>query len=540
MNGLMMDTPLTIQMILERARTFFPKKEIVTKLANGVHRYTYKDFYHRVAKLITVLDQLGVKNSDRVATFAWNNYRHLELYFAIPCSGAVLHTLNIRLAPDQLAYIINHAEDQVIFFDSMFAPLMKQLKPHLKSVKQFVVMDGGAIEDDDFKALSYEELIEAAAEGSFPELKEDMAAGLCYTSGTTGNPKGVLYSHRSLFLHSMAMTMKDNTGLCEEDRILPIVPMFHANAWGMPYTSAMIGATLVLPNQFMQPIDILKLLIEEKVTVTAGVPTIWIGVIQLLEKEQFDLSNLRVVLIGGSAVPASIIDYFDRKYSIAVLQAWGMTETSPLGSIGRLKSYMQSLSKQEQLAIKTKQGIAVPCIEIRAIGDNGQVIEWDGKSLGELQVRGPWVASGYFNTDERAEAFRDGWFSTGDIVTIDAEGYISIADRAKDLIKSGGEWISSVDLELALLGHPKIREASVIAVAHEKWVERPLACIVLKDQFKGQVSSEEIIDFLRDKFASWWLPDAVVFIDEIPKTSVGKFDKKQLRNQYKEFKLPEK
>jgi fatty-acyl-CoA synthase len=541
MDGLMMNTPLTLQSILERSRTIYPKKEVVTRQAAGMHRYTYRDMHARVMRLAGVLRELGIKPGDRVATFAWNTYRHLELYFAIPCVGAVLHTLNIRLACDQLAYIINHAEDQVIFLDPSLYPIIKQLKPQLKTVRHFIVLDDSPIEDENGKIDSYEKLLdEAPREFEFPELKEEMAAGLCYTSGTTGNPKGVLYSHRSFYLHSLSGALVDTLGLSEKDIVLPVVPMFHANAWGIPYTAAMIGATQVHPGQFMQPRDLLQLFEQEHVTMTAGVPTIWIGIMSLLEKESFDLSSLRMVLIGGSAVPTSMIRHFQSKYGIPVTQAWGMTETSPLGSVCRLKSSMLSLSDDEKLAILSKQGLPSPGVEIRAVNDEGEVVPWDGKTLGELQVRGPWVARAYYNTDERKEAFQDGWFATGDVVTIDPEGYITIADRTKDLIKSGGEWISSVDMESALLGHPKIQEAAVIAVAHDKWVERPMACVVPKPDWRGQLDEKEILDYLRGKFAPWWLPDAIVFIEEIPKTSVGKFDKKQLREIYRDFQLPAK
>lgn len=536
MDGLMMDVPLTIQMILERARTLFPKKTIITREANGFHRYNYGDFYQRVAKLAAALIDMGIKPGDRVATFAWNNYRHLELYFAIPCIGAVVHTLNVRLAADQLAYIINHADDQIIFFDQCLLPAVKQFLPEAKNVRHFVVMDKDAIEDNDIKALSYEELLAAqSGDFQFPQLDEKMAAGLCYTSGTTGNPKGVLYSHRSLYLHAISSGYADTTALSEKDIVLPIVPMFHANAWGIPYAAAMFGSTQIFPNHFLQPQDVAEMFEKEKVTVTAGVPTIWLGLINLLEKKPYDLSSLRLMLVGGSAVPASMIRYFEEKYNLTLLQAWGMTETSPMGAMARLKSTMASYSPEERMAIQTKQGLPVAGVEIRAIDDDGNVVAWDGVTRGELQVRGPWVAAAYYNTTERAEAFQNGWFSTGDVVTIDAEGYIQIVDRTKDLIKSGGEWISSVDLENALICHPKVQEAAVIAVAHDKWVERPLACIVIKPEFRDQFDKEEFFSYLRERFASWWIPNDIVMIEEVPKTSVGKFDKKRLRDRFREF-----
>jgi fatty-acyl-CoA synthase len=542
MNGLMMHTPLTLQIVLERAHKLFPKKEVVTKLSTGFHRYTYGDFYTRVKRLANLLLKLGVKPGDRVGTFAWNTYRHLELYFAVPCIGAILHTVNIRLAADQLEYIINHAEDKVIFFDRSLSPMIEMVGKGLKTVKNFVVLDDSPIEIGGIQAYSYEQLLErASSDFDFPELREDMAAGLCYTSGTTGNPKGVLYSHRSLYLHTLSSALADGIGISERDVVLPpVVPMFHANAWGLPYTAVMVGAKQVYPGQFMQPRDILHLFEEEKVTFTAGVPTIWIGIMAVLEKEKIDLSSMTRMVVGGSAVPTSMLDYFQSKYNIPIIHAWGMTETSPLGSISYLKSNLLSLPYEEQLTIRSKQGLPVPGIEIRAVNDEGEVVPWDGKTMGELQVKGPWVARAYYNTDERAEAFRDGWFATGDVVTIDSEGYITIADRTKDLIKSGGEWISSVDMENVLLGHPKIQEAAVIAIPHEKWTERPLACIVPKQEYRGQLDEAEILEYLRERFASWWMPDAVLFIDEIQKTSVGKFDKKRLRDVYKDFSVPSK
>lgn len=536
MEGLMMNTPLTLQVVLERARLYYAGNEIVTRIENGYHRYTYGDFYARVLKLASALKKMGIGPGDRVATFAWNNYRHLELYFAVPCLGAVIHTLNIRLAADQLIYIANHAEDKALFYDPMFHNSIQQLKPHLKSVEHYVAMDATGAGSSD---LSYEELLESApTDFEWPQLDEKMAAGLCYTSGTTGHPKGVLYSHRSLYLHTLTSAMANCMGITESDTCMPIVPMFHANAWGLPYTCALVGAKQVMPAQFMHPADLLKMIVEERVTMTGGVPTIWIGMMQVLEKQPVDLSHLKLILIGGSAVPESMMRYFDAKYQIPVLQAWGMTETSPLGSVSKLKHHMNAWSYEEQLVVRLKQGVPAAGIEIRAVDEAGSPVPWDGKTLGELQVRGPWVASAYFNTNDRAEAFRDGWFSTGDVVTIDREGYICISDRTKDLIKSGGEWISSVDMENSLLGHPKIKEAVVIAVPHEKWVERPLACVVVKPG--ERLTAEEVQSYLKERFASWWLPDAVEFIDEVPKTSVGKFDKKVLRERFKDYKLPEK
>jgi fatty-acyl-CoA synthase len=541
MNGLMMNFPLNVATILRRAHQYFYKREIITKEVNGLHRYTYDHFYHRVAQLAGALVAMGVKPGDRVATFAWNNYRHLELYFAIPSIGAVLHTVNVRLAADQLSYIINHAEDQVLFFDPSLAAIIQGLKPELRTVRQFVVLDDKPYQTENFTAAAYEQLLaEQPKDYDFPLIDENLAAGLCYTSGTTGHPKGVLYSQRSIYLHSMAVTMADTLGISERDSVLPVVPMFHANAWGLPFAATMVGAKQVFPGHFLQPRDLLQLFADEKVTITAGVPTIWLGIMALLEQEAFDLSTLRAMVIGGSAVPAAVIEYFDRKYNIPILHAWGMTETSPLGSVARLKTNLRDLPAAEQMNYLTKQGMAVAGVEVRIVDDNNQILPWNGQARGELQVRGLWVAASYYNTTERAEAFRDGWFGTGDVVTIDPEGYIAIVDRTKDLIKSGGEWISSVDLENALIGHPKLREAAVIAVPHEKWVERPLACVVVKPEYQADFNPAEVQDYLRERFASWWIPDAVAVIEEVPRTSVGKFDKKRLRDRFTNFEWPDK
>jgi fatty-acyl-CoA synthase len=542
MEGLMMDWPLTLHHFLDRAARLFPRKEIATRTAAGMHRYTYADFHRRVHRLAHALTRLGIGRGDRMATFAWNTYRHLEIYFAAPCMGAVLHTLNIRLAPDQLIYIINHAEDRVIFVDASLVPLLERIRDQIPTVKAFVIMsDTGPVQTSLSPALDYEALLAESPEAPYPwpRLDENAAAGMCYTSGTTGNPKGVVYSHRAIFLHSMALCLADTFGICERDVLMPVVPMFHANAWGMPFAGVMVGAKLVFPGPHLQPRDIAELIQNERVTVTAGVPTIWIGLYALLERERYDLSSLRVMPVGGSAMPRALIEAFEKRFGIRIAHAWGMTEMTPLGTVANLKSYMESWPDEERFAVRAKQGMPVVGVEIRAVDEQGREVPWDGKTMGELQVRGPWVIRAYYNDPRTAEAFQDGWFRTGDVVTIDPEGYIQIVDRTKDLIKSGGEWISSVDLENALMAHPKVLEAAVIAVPHPKWQERPLAVVVPRPEFKEDLTKEELLEFLRPRFVKWWLPDDIVFVEAIPKTSVGKFDKKVLREQFKDYRLPE-
>ncbi len=541
MQGQMMDYQLTITPLMERARRLFSKKEIVTKAGPGLERYTYAEMTERVGRLANALEKLGIKRGDRVATFAWNNARHLELYFAVPCMGAVLHPLNLRLPSEQLTYIIAHADDQVLFVDPSLLPVVEKLAPSLKSVKHYIVMGDNVPEGTTLKPVhAYEELLRGASrEYPWPHLNENDAAAMCYTSGTTGNPKGVVYSHRSIYLHSMGLSMTNSFGLSEKDVFLPVVPMFHVLAWGTPYATVMLGAKLVFPGPHLQPRDLAELIQAEKVTMTAGVPTLWLGILNLLEKEQYDLSSLRGMIVGGAAAPQSMIEAFERKHRLKVIHAWGMTEMSPLGTVSDLKSYQLDLPEAERFAIRAKQGLSVPGVEIRAVDESGKEIPWDGEAFGELQVKGPWIISGYYNDSRSAESFMDGWFRTGDVVTIDPEGFVQIVDRTKDLVKSGGEWISSQDLENAIMAHPKVLEAAVIAVPHPKWQERPLACVVPKPEFKESLTKAEIFDLLRSRFDKLYIPDDIVFIEAVPKTSVGKFDKKVLRAQYKEYKLPE-
>lgn len=539
MRGLMMDRPLLLIDFLRRAQRLYPHQEIVSRTASGLHRTTYEAAYERVRRLAAALSALGLAPGDRVGTFAWNHFRHFELYYAVPGSGRVLHTLNIRLFPEQVAFIANHAEDRVIFVDDVLVPVLEKIAPHLEQVKTYVVMGDGEPPKTSLRPLvRYEEIVEGGARDyEFPDLDENESALMCYTSGTTGNPKGVLYSHRALTLESMAFAMVDAAALSDRDVVLAIVPMFHANAWSIPFAATMVGAKQVFPGPYLQPADTVALIEGEEVTAAAGVPTIWTGVLDFLDREPHELPSLGRALCGGSAVPISLIDRFDRR-GVRLIQAWGMTETSPLGTIAHEKPGLAALPREERLKLAAKQGLPVPGVEIRAVDDSGQEIPWDGRTLGELQIRGPWIASGYYNDPRSPQSFQDGWFRTGDIVTIDPEGYVQIQDRAKDVIKSGGEWISSVELENAIMGHPKIAEAAVIGVHHPKWEERPLACVVPREGCRESITKEEILDYLRPRFAKWWLPEDVVFVEAIPKTSVGKFSKKDLRERFKDYKFP--
>ncbi len=539
MLGLMMDRPLLLSHFLERAERMYPRREVVTRMPNGIHRTNYAEVGRRARKLASALPTLGVKPGDRLATFAWNTYRHLEAYFAIPGAGYVLHTLNLRLFPEQVQFIANHAEDQVIFVDDVLVPMLEKIAGEFKTVKAYVVMGDGELPKTSLAPLiRYEDLLAKGDESyEWPTFDEKTACAMCYTSGTTGNPKGVLYTHRALFLQSMAHAMGDSFALSERDVVLPVVPMFHANAWCMPFACAMVGAKQVYTGANLTPPDVAALLESEQATLSAAVPTIWTGVLDLLDKEKKELPHLKRVLCGGSAVPLSLIDRFDKR-GIRLMQGWGMTETSPLCSLGRLKLGTETRPRDEQLKLLAKQGLTVPCVDLRIYTDDGKEAPWDGQTMGEIQVRGPWIIGEYYNDERSPQSFTaDGWFKTGDIAVLDPDGYIHIQDRAKDVIKSGGEWVSSVELENAIMGHPKVLEAAVIGIHHPKWEERPLACVVERPDYKGKISKEEIIDHLRPLFAKWWLPEDVVFIEAVPKTSVGKFAKRELRDQFKEFKF---
>ncbi|UII56864.1 long-chain fatty acid--CoA ligase [Cytobacillus spongiae] len=531
---MMMQTPLTMTQMIKRAEKLYPKKGVVSRTESGIHRLTYKEIGERTRKLADQLQKLGVKRGDKVGTLAWNHHRHLEAYFAIPCSGAVLHTINFRLAPQHITYIINHAEDQVLILDSDILPLIEKIQGHLTTVKAFIIMtDKEELPETSLSPVyHYEKFIsEGSADYEFPDdIDENAPAGMCYTSATTGNPKGVVYSHRGIVLHSMALGMVDNVAMSEKDIGMPVVPMFHVNAWGVPFAGVWFGTTLVLPGPYFTPKILAELIQSERVTMTAGVPTIWLGLLKELEENTYDMSSLRMVLCGGSAAPKGMIKAFEEKHNIPFVHAYGMTETSPLVVVSNLKSYQEDLSAEEKLEVKAKQGTLAAGLEMKVIGKDGEV-KWDGKEMGELLIRGPWIASEYYQDERTSDAFRDGWLYTGDVVTVDEEGFMKVVDRIKDLIKSGGEWISSVDLENALMAHEGIFEAAVVAIPHEQWQERPVACVVLKDDYKGKVSKEDIYEFLKPQFAKWWLPDEVLFMEEIPKTSVGKFLKMALRDQ---------
>ncbi len=531
--------PLLVSRILDRAKTAFPDKEIITRTENGAHRYTYRDLGLRVNRLANALAALGVKQGDRVGTFGWNTYRYLEAYFASPVMGAVNHTINIRLFPEDLVYIINHAEDKVLLVDPDLAPILEELATQLESVEHFVIMTDDPEPSTSLPgALSYETLLAQASDEFTPvELDEYAPAGLCYTSATTGRPKGVMYSHRSLYLHTMAQTMADTMAFSERDTALAVVPMFHANCWGFPYTGTMVGANQVMPGVRPGSQDICELIEEHRVTISAGVPTIWVALLDYLERsgETYDFSSVREIYSGGSAVPISVIRAYKERLGIDLVHAYGMTEAAPITTINRVKTNLENLSEDEKYNLAGSQGMLVAGLEMRLVDENGEDLPWDGEQRGELLFRGPWIASEYYDDERSAETYIDGWYHSGDIASVDAEGYIQIGDRVKDMVKSGGEWISSVDLETAIIAHPDVLEAAVIAIPHPTWQERPLACVVPKEEARGSLDKAQVMDFIRDKFARWWLPDDVVFIDEIPKTSVGKFDKKVLRDRYQDY-----
>jgi fatty-acyl-CoA synthase len=535
MRGLMQQDQLTITRILERALAFHPRQQIVTKTPHGIERQSYEEMSERVGRLANALKELGVGPGDRVGSFGFNTARHLELYFAVPCMGSVLHTLNIRLHPDQVAWIAGHAEDKVIFLDDALVPVFEKIAPKLEAVERIVVMgsgDRGSLRN----ALDYESLLADAPTGfDWPELDENDASAMCYTSGTTGNPKGVVYSHRSMVLHSLMVNLAETVGLTARDAVLPVVPMFHANAWGMPYAATLAGAKHVYAGaSSADPAALTELVEQERVTVLAGVPTVWIGLLQYLEENPgHDLSSVRYITAGGSAVPVSLIERFNRLLGVQVVQGWGMTETGPVASLSQLPPDMDDLPEAERFRQRAKQGRVVPGVRFRVVAEDGTEVPWDGKAMGEVQVKGNWVAARYYKDPTGEEPFSDGWLRTGDVAVVDERGFMQLVDRTKDLVKSGGEWISSVELENALMGHAAVLEAAVIGIPHEVYDERPLACVVLKPG--QQATRDELIEFLRPQVAKWCLPDDVVFVEEIPKTSVGKFNKRVLREDFKGY-----
>jgi fatty-acyl-CoA synthase len=537
MEGLMMQSPLTLEPLFERAGRYFGDREIVWRRPDKtIERSTYAEFHARVQKLANALTRLGLEPGDRVATLGWNHGRHLEAYFAVPLAGGVLHTVNPRLSPQDLAYIVNDADDKFLLVDDVLVPVWERFRQECKVEHEIVWGHGGELPKG---MIDYEELIRPELTTfAFPRLEENQAAGLCYTSGTTGRPKGVLYSHRALVLHSLVIPLPDVLDISQADVVMPVVPMFHVNAWGLPFACTMLGAKQVFPGPHLDAASLLDLVQRERVTITGGVPTVWLGILEALDKSPkvWDTSSLKELIVGGSAAPQAMIEAFEKRHGLHVLHAWGMTEMSPVGTVSRLKSNLRDAPEGERFRMRATQGLPVPLVDTRVLGEGGPVPA-DGASMGELHVRGPWIARSYYKNPAEADKFTmDGWFRTGDVVTVDREGYVRITDRSKDLIKSGGEWISSVDLENALMGHPAVKEAAVVAVRHPKWDERPVACVVVRDGAK--VTEHELREYLEPKFAKFWLPDAFVFMDQIPRTAVGKFLKTELRARLKDLKLP--
>jgi fatty-acyl-CoA synthase len=540
----MQNMPLMISSLIRHADLNHGDTEIVSRETHGgIHRQTYRDTHRRARQLARALLALGVKPADRIASLAWNNYRHFEMYYGVSGMGAILNTVNPRLFPEQIAYIINHADDGYVFFDITFAPLVEGVAPHCKGVKGWVALTDRAHMPQSKlpNLLCYEELINSHSDDyDWPEFDENTASSLCYTSGTTGNPKGALYSHRSTILHAFGAALPDALNLSARDTVLPVVPLFHVNAWGLPYSAALTGAKLVMPGPNLDGASLHELFEQEQVTLSAGVPTIWLGLLQHLQAKGLKLPTVKRLVIGGSAAPPAMIRSFDELYGVTVLHAWGMTEMSPLGTVNTYKGKHAALPTAARDAIRLKQGRAIYGVEMKIVDDAGKELPHDGKAFGDLLVRGPWIVSGYFKGEGgsplRMDELGHGWFPTGDVATLDADGYMQITDRSKDVIKSGGEWISSIDLENTAVAHPAVAEAAVIGVAHPKWDERPLLIVTRKP---GQdVTREELLDFMRDKIARWWMPDDVVFVDSLPHTATGKLLKTRLREEFGNHKLP--
>ena len=538
--GQMMNQPLLISSIIEFAARHFGGNEIVSRRVEGdLHRYTYRECEVRARRMAHVLQGLGVQMGDRVATLAWNGYRHLELYYAVSGSGAVMHTVNPRLHPEQIAYIVNHAEDQYLFFDLTFLPLVEAVAAHCKTVKGFVLMSDRAHMPQVTKIanlLCYEDLIASSSdEYTWPLFDENSAATLCYTSGTTGNPKGALYSHRSTLLHAYAASTPSALNVSSADTVLPVVPMFHVNAWGLPYSVPLSGAKMVFPGAALDGKSLYDLFESEGVTFSAGVPTVWLGLINHAIQNNLQFSTFRRTVIGGSACPPAMMDTLIDKLDVQVIHAWGMTEMSPLGTASTLQAKHRDLPKEAQRKILQKQGHAIYGVDMKIVDDEGKELPWDGETYGHLYVKGPWIISRYFK-DEGGDVLVDGWFPTGDVATIDADGYMQITDRSKDVIKSGGEWIGSIDLENIAMAHPGVLQAACIGVAHPKWDERPMLVVVKRPGM--EVTREDLLGFFDGKIAKWWLPDDVVFTEALPMGATGKIQKNRLRDQYREHKLP--
>lgn len=540
MNGLMMNRPLLISSIIEHAVAFHGDTEIVSRTVEGpIHRYNYREASRRSKKLANAITKLGVKPGDRLATIAWNGYRHFEIYFAVSGMGAICHTINPRLFPEQLVYIVNHAEDSYVFVDLTFMPLIEKLADKLTGVKGFIVMTDRAHMPQSklTNLLCYEDLLADASEDyAWPEFDENTASSLCYTSGTTGHPKGVLYSHRSTVLHSFAVCAADGLALSSQDTVLPVVPMFHVNAWGIPYAAPMTGAKIVFPGAGMDGASLHELIAAEKATLLLGVPTIWLMLLNFMRENKKRIDTVKSVVIGGSAAPRSMIEAFQNEFGATVLHAWGMTEMSPIGTVGRLLPKHAALGPAKKIDVQLKQGRGIYGVELKIVDDRGNRLPHDGKAFGNLMVRGPWITNGYYRGEGGQVLDAEGFFPTGDVCTIDPDGYMQITDRSKDVIKSGGEWISSIDLENTAVGCPGVAETAVIGIKHPKWDERPLLIVVRKPG--SDVTKESMLAFLKGKVATWWMPDDVVFVNELPHTATGKLLKTALREQFKDYVLP--